>query len=82
MVGNKGAVAVAFNINFTSIIFINCHLAAGQNNSSKRNKDFERINSELRLDNLQFIEGKLIFLSREDTNRSIRRSYLVRRFQL
>jgi len=49
MVGNKGAVAVAFQYNFTSFLFINCHLAAGQSSCDKRNKDFERINKELSL---------------------------------
>ena len=64
MVGNKGAVAIAFNYNFTSIIFINCHLAgiqslhlAGHHKSDKRNLDFERINKELKLNNIDLNES-------------------------
>jgi synaptojanin len=43
MTGNKGAVAVWFKFFKVQFLFVNCHLAAGQFNSEKRNQDFMRI---------------------------------------
>ncbi|UKZ72738.1 hypothetical protein TrVFT333_000372 [Trichoderma virens FT-333] len=37
--GNKGAVAVRFQVDDTSLCFINCHLAAGQTQASSRHND-------------------------------------------
>lgn len=41
--GNKGAVAVRFQVDDTSLCFINCHLAAGQSQSSSRHNDVAAI---------------------------------------
>ena len=40
--GNKGSVAVGCNVGNTSILFLNCHLAAGQKNVMMRNRDYVR----------------------------------------
>ncbi|KAK6581780.1 hypothetical protein PZA11_005477 [Diplocarpon coronariae] len=46
--GNKGALIVRFMLDDTSMCFINCHLAAGQNHSKERTADLEAIfDSEL-----------------------------------
>ncbi|KAL6879117.1 Endonuclease/exonuclease/phosphatase [Trichoderma novae-zelandiae] len=37
--GNKGAVAVRFQVDDTSLCFVNCHLAAGQTQASSRHND-------------------------------------------
>lgn len=37
--GNKGAVAVRFHIDDTSLCLVNCHLAAGQTQTSSRHND-------------------------------------------
>ncbi|KAM0253086.1 hypothetical protein ACHAQJ_007408 [Trichoderma viride] len=37
--GNKGAVAVRFQVDDTSLCFVNCHLAAGQTGASSRHND-------------------------------------------
>lgn len=37
--GNKGAVVSRFTILDSSVVFVNCHLAAGQNAVRQRNKD-------------------------------------------
>lgn len=47
IVSNKGAVAIAMTYENTSILVLNCHLAAGQNKQKNRNIDFHRINKEL-----------------------------------
>ncbi|KAF4589614.1 Inositol polyphosphate-related phosphatase [Ophiocordyceps camponoti-floridani] len=41
--GNKGAVVVRFQVDDTSLCFINCHLAAGQSQSSSRHNDVAAI---------------------------------------
>lgn len=41
--GNKGAVAVRFRIDDTSLCFINCHLAAGQTQANARHSDIAAI---------------------------------------
>ncbi|CAI6096792.1 unnamed protein product [Clonostachys chloroleuca] len=41
--GNKGAVAVRFQIDDSSVCFVNCHLAAGQSQASARHNDIAEI---------------------------------------
>lgn len=41
--GNKGAIAVRFQIDDSSLCFVNCHLAAGQTQTSSRNNDIAAI---------------------------------------
>lgn len=41
--GNKGGIAVRLMVDDSSICFVNCHLAAGQNHTLNRNKDIETI---------------------------------------
>lgn len=45
--GNKGGVGISFNIGATSCIFVNCHLAAHQNNVRERNDHFFQISQGL-----------------------------------
>ncbi|GAB0134408.1 hypothetical protein EsDP_00002782 [Epichloe bromicola] len=41
--GNKGAVAVRFKVDDTSLCFVNCHLAAGQSQANSRHNDIAAI---------------------------------------
>lgn len=41
--GNKGAVAVRFQVDDTSLCFVNCHLAAGQTQANSRHNDVASI---------------------------------------
>lgn len=41
--GNKGAVVVRFQVDDTSLCFVNCHLAAGQTQSNSRHNDVAAI---------------------------------------
>lgn len=41
--GNKGAVAVRFQVDDTSLCFVNCHLAAGQSHANSRHNDIAAI---------------------------------------
>lgn len=41
--GNKGAVTVRFQVDDTSLCFVNCHLAAGQSQANARNNDVAEI---------------------------------------
>lgn len=41
--GNKGAIAVRFLVDDTSLCFVNCHLAAGQSQASSRHNDIAAI---------------------------------------
>lgn len=41
--GNKGAVAIRFRIDDTSLCFVNCHLAAGQSQANSRHADIAAI---------------------------------------
>lgn len=52
MLGNKGGVGISLNYYNYSILLINCHLAAGQKHYKQRNKDFCRINTEMKFDSL------------------------------
>ena len=47
IIANKGAVAIGVKYKKYDLLFINCHLSAGDENWEKRNADFERINNEL-----------------------------------
>ena len=57
LIGNKGGVAVSFLFGNTSMLFVNCHFAAHQNNVKHRNADFHKINSRLMLSPLLPTEG-------------------------
>ena len=46
-IGNKGAVALSFNIGGTKMLIVGCHLTSGQNSVLKRNNDFMRIENEI-----------------------------------
>ena len=47
--GNKGGVAVGFNVGKTALLFINAHLAAHKNAIARRNADWARIDACLPL---------------------------------
>lgn len=47
--GNKGGVGIAFTLGGTSFAFVNCHFEAHQRNVARRNGNFHRINTELKL---------------------------------
>eukprot|EP00727_Mastigamoeba_balamuthi_P006910 m51a1_g284 putative inositol 5-phosphatase (611) ;mRNA; r:325028-327330 len=49
IVGNKGAVAISFTLNETSLCFVGCHLAAHQNNAEERNRQWHAIVKNLRM---------------------------------
>ncbi len=46
---NKGGVAVGLHVGATSLLFVNCHLAAGQGATQRRNADWARIDACLGL---------------------------------
>ncbi|KAL5251090.1 hypothetical protein ACHWQZ_G016717 [Mnemiopsis leidyi] len=54
--GNKGGVAISFNLYSTSLCFVCAHLAAGQNNVADRNKHYEYIRDKALFDNGMEIE--------------------------
>eukprot|EP00761_Pharyngomonas_kirbyi_P010902 gb/GECH01010925.1/.p1 GENE.gb/GECH01010925.1/~~gb/GECH01010925.1/.p1 ORF type:complete len:1084 (+),score=378.63 gb/GECH01010925.1/:1-3252(+) len=47
--GNKGATALSMKFNDTSMAFIGCHLAAGQDKVNERNNNLDQILQNLRL---------------------------------
>ncbi|KAL0211964.1 hypothetical protein RCL1_005590 [Eukaryota sp. TZLM3-RCL] len=51
VIGNKGAVAIKFDISSTSFCFVNCHLAAHQERADNRNTDFKEIVDQLKIGN-------------------------------
>ena len=50
-IGNKGGVGISFNIGQTSCLFINCHLASGEDDvcNARRTQDFLSIDKGLKL---------------------------------
>ena len=46
IIGNKGAVAASFSLGGSSLLFVGCHLAAGQGSVVQRNNNFQRIERE------------------------------------
>lgn len=66
--GNKGGIGVRFMMDDSSLCFVNCHLAAGQNHILQRNKDIETILETPLLDqseNTNYI-GKGVFVNGGD----------------
>lgn len=47
--GNKGGIGISFRLGHTSILFMNCHLAAGQKETEDRHKDALKINTNIDL---------------------------------
>ncbi|RKP04169.1 hypothetical protein CXG81DRAFT_8682, partial [Caulochytrium protostelioides] len=48
VIANKGALVIGFQIDQTRLLFVNCHLAAGQSKVADRNNGVRRIRKELR----------------------------------
>ncbi len=49
VIANKGGIGIAFSVFDTPLCFINCHLAAHQNEVKNRNRDAQLIGSQLKL---------------------------------
>ena len=47
--GNKGGIGIGFCLGKTSLLFINCHLAAGQKATDERDAHAHRIETDMRL---------------------------------
>jgi endonuclease/exonuclease/phosphatase family metal-dependent hydrolase len=69
MIGNKGAVAISFNVASRSFLFMNCHLASGAKQVSRRNKDFERIQKDMELPKARLAEEKKLGMKSKVTDR-------------
>lgn len=67
--GNKGAVAISFNVGKTALLFINAHLAAHQTHVAARNKHYHRIERGLPLVPAGY--GLEARLSLESTHRNL-----------
>jgi endonuclease/exonuclease/phosphatase family metal-dependent hydrolase len=63
--GNKGGVAIRFVMDDSSFCFINCHLAAGQSQTSARNNDIRTILTQAKLSRVQH-SAPLTFLDGGD----------------
>ena len=68
--GNKGGVGVSFNVGNTSLIFINCHLASGDDDirDERRTQDFHKIDFKMKLPT-RFSVREKTEESKEDLNR-------------
>lgn len=55
--GNKGAVAIRFQIHSTSLCFICSHLTAGQSQVKERNEDYKEITQKLNFPMVRLLEG-------------------------
>jgi len=64
--GNKGSVAVSFDLCGRSVLLLNSHLAAGQAHAKKRNDDFQRINSLLKIEGGKKTENTVTVSDRFD----------------
>lgn len=45
--GNKGGVGISFRCYETDICFVNCHFASGDGQTSRRNDDYQTIESRM-----------------------------------
>lgn len=50
-IGNKGGIGITFKVGETSLIFINCHLASGEEElqDNRRTRDFINIDRRMKL---------------------------------
>ena len=62
--GNKGGVAISFNLYATSLCFVCAHLAAGQNNVLDGNKHYEYIRDKALFDNVRRLLLLLLVLDK------------------
>ncbi len=63
MAGNKGSVAVFFEILDRTFCIISSHFAAGQANVAERNSDWKTVYYELNSNSGQTIESREYFIS-------------------
>ncbi|KAG8980080.1 inositol polyphosphate 5-phosphatase, partial [Tulasnella sp. 427] len=68
MAGNKGAVAIRFDLYDTSFCFLTAHLAAGHTNVMERNNDYDTIDSGLRFTKGRNIKSHDVVIWAADTN--------------
>lgn len=48
LAGNKGGVGIRFRFYQTDICFVNCHFAAGDGQTQRRNEDYQTIDTRMR----------------------------------